>query len=64
MAYVWFDEPEPTITVVADGAAAKQYARLRRMLTEQPGDNQLAGLVDIKVPGAMLHHRRPRSSVT
>ena len=54
MAYVyWFDEPEPDdYEFVAEGMRRlKQYAAgLRRMLTEQPGDNQLTGLVDIWCP--------------
>jgi hypothetical protein len=54
MAYVyWFDEPEPRdYDFVAQGMRRlKQYAPgLRRMLTEEPGDNVLAGLVDIWCP--------------
>lgn len=54
MAYVyWFDEPEPRdYDFVAQGMRRlKQSAPgLRRMLTEEPGDNVLAGLVDIWCP--------------
>jgi hypothetical protein len=54
MAYVyWFDEPAPRdYEFVANGMRRlKRYAPgLRRMLTEQPGDNVLAGLVDIWCP--------------
>ncbi len=54
MAYVyWFDEPAPRdYDFVAGGMRRlKQYAPgLRRMLTEEPGDNVLAGLVDIWCP--------------
>jgi hypothetical protein len=53
-AYVyWFDEPEPRdYDFVAQGMRRlKQHAPgLRRMLTEEPGDNVLAGLVDIWCP--------------
>ena len=53
-AYVyWFDEPAPRdYDFVADGMRRlKEYApRLQRMLTVEPGDNQLAGLVDIWCP--------------
>jgi len=54
MAYVyWFDEPAPRdYDFVAGGMRRlKQYAPgLRRMLTEEPDDNVLAGLVDIWCP--------------
>jgi len=54
MAYVyWFDEPAPRdYEFVANGMRRLQrYAPgLRRMLTEEPGDNELAGLVDIWCP--------------
>lgn len=54
MAYVyWFDEPAPAdYDFVANGMRRlkKQAPRLRRMLTEEPGDNILAGLVDIWCP--------------
>ncbi len=54
MAYVyWFDEPEPRdYDFVAQGLRRlRQHAPgLRRMLTEEPGDNVLAGLVDIWCP--------------
>jgi len=54
MAYVyWFDEPEPRdYDFVAQGLRRlKQSAPgLRRMLTEEPGENALAGLVDIWCP--------------
>ena len=54
MAYVyWFDEPAPQdYEFVAQGMRRlRQYAPgLRRMLTEEPGDNVLAGLVDIWCP--------------
>lgn len=54
MAYVyWFDEPAPRdYGFVAGGMRRlRQYAPgLRRMLTEEPGDNALAGLVDIWCP--------------
>ncbi|HUT08859.1 MAG TPA: glycoside hydrolase domain-containing protein [Thermoguttaceae bacterium] len=53
-AYVyWFDEPAPKdYQFVADGMKRlKQYAPgLRRMLTEEPGDNPLAGTVDVWCP--------------
>lgn len=53
-AYVyWFDEPEPRDYdfVSAGMRRLKRYAPgLRRMLTEEPGDNVLAGLVDIWCP--------------
>ena len=58
MAYVyWFDEPAPPdYDFVANGMRRlKQHAPgLRRMLTEEPGDNVLAGLVDIWCP--VSHH--------
>jgi hypothetical protein len=58
MAYVyWFDEPAPAdYDFVANGMRRlKQHAPgLRRMLTEEPGDNVLAGLVDIWCP--VSHH--------
>jgi len=54
MAYVyWFDEPEPPdYDFVAQGMRRlRQFAPgLRRMLTEEPGDNVLADLVDIWCP--------------
>ena len=54
MAYVyWFDEPEPRdYDFVAQGLRRlRQHAPgLRRMLTEEPGDNELTGLVDIWCP--------------
>lgn len=54
MAYVyWFDEPAPAdYEFVANGMRRlkKHAPRLRRMLTEDPGDNVLAGLVDIWCP--------------
>jgi hypothetical protein len=54
MAYVyWFDEPAPRdFDFVAQGMRRlKKYAPdLRRMLTEEPGDNVLAGLVDVWCP--------------
>jgi hypothetical protein len=54
MAYVyWFDEPAPRdYEFVAGGMQRlRQYAPgLRRMLTEEPGDNVLNGLVDIWCP--------------
>jgi hypothetical protein len=54
MAYVyWFDEPAPRdFDFVAQGMRRlKTYAPgLRRMLTEEPGDNVLSGLVDIWCP--------------
>lgn len=54
MAYVyWFDEPAPKdYEFVAEGMKRlKRYAPgLQRMLTEQPGDNVLAGTVDIWCP--------------
>jgi hypothetical protein len=54
MAYVyWFDEPEPRdYDFVAQGLRRlRQHAPgLRRMLTEEPGENVLAGLVDIWCP--------------
>jgi hypothetical protein len=54
MAYVyWFDEPEPRdFDFVAQGMRRlQQFAPgLRRMLTEEPGDNVLAELVDIWCP--------------
>jgi hypothetical protein len=54
MAYVyWFDEPaKRDYDFVADGMRRlKRYAPgLRRMLTEEPRDNVLAGLVDIWCP--------------
>lgn len=54
MAYVyWFDEPEPRdYDFVAQGMRRlKQSAPgIRRMLTEEPGENVLAGLVDIWCP--------------
>jgi len=53
-AYVyWFDEPAPKdYAFVAGGMKRlKRYAPgLRRMLTEEPGDNELAGVVDIWCP--------------
>jgi hypothetical protein len=58
MAYVyWFDEPAPRdYEFVANGMRRlKDHAPgLRRMLTEQPGDNELAGTVDIWCP--VSHH--------
>jgi hypothetical protein len=58
MAYVyWFDEPAPRdYAFVASGMQRlKRYAPgLRRMLTEQPGDNELSGQVDIWCP--VSHH--------
>jgi len=58
MAYVyWFDEPAPRdYEFVANGMRRlKDHAPgLRRMLTEEPGDNELAGLVDIWCP--VSHH--------
>jgi len=54
MAYVyWFDEPEPRdYDFVAQGMRRlKQSAPgIRRMLTEEPGENALAGLVDVWCP--------------
>ncbi|MEE8451782.1 MAG: glycoside hydrolase domain-containing protein [Thermoguttaceae bacterium] len=54
LAYVyWFDEPAPKdFGFVANGMRRlKQYAPgLRRMLTEESGDNLLTGLVDIWCP--------------
>ncbi len=54
MAYIyWFDEPAPRdYEFVAGGMRRlKENAPgLRRMLTEEPGDNVLAGLVDIWCP--------------
>jgi len=54
MAYVyWFDEPEPKdYDFVAGGMRRlKKYAPgLQRMLTEEPGENVLTGLVDIWCP--------------
>jgi len=54
MAYIyWFDEPAPRdYEFVAGGMRRlKEHAPgLRRMLTEEPGDNVLAGLVDIWCP--------------
>lgn len=54
MAYVyWFDEPEPRdYEFVAQGMRRLKQAApgLRRMLTEEPGENILAGLVDIWCP--------------
>ncbi len=54
MAYVyWFDEPAPAdYEFVANGMRRlkKHAPRLRKMLTEEPGDNVLAGLVDIWCP--------------
>jgi hypothetical protein len=54
MAYVyWFDEPEPKDYefVAAGMRRLKKYAPgLQRMLTEEPGDNVLSGLVDIWCP--------------
>jgi hypothetical protein len=54
MAYVyWFDEPAPRdYEFVANGMRRlKKYAPgLQRMLTEEPGDNVLSGLVDIWCP--------------
>jgi hypothetical protein len=54
MAYVyWFDEPEPRdYEFVAQGMQRlKRHAPgLQRMLTEEPGDNILNGLVDIWCP--------------
>ncbi len=54
MAYIyWFDEPAPKdYEFVAGGMRRlKKYAPgLQRMLTEEPGDNVLAGLVDIWCP--------------
>jgi len=54
MAYVyWFDEPAPRdYEFVAGGMRRlKQYAPgLRRMLTEEPADNVLAGSVDVWCP--------------
>lgn len=49
----WFDEPAPNdYQFVADGMSRlKQYAPgLRRMLTEEPADNVLNGLIDIWCP--------------
>ncbi|MCH5376138.1 MAG: DUF4091 domain-containing protein, partial [Planctomycetes bacterium] len=54
MAYVyWFDEPAPPdYDFVANGMRRLKHCApgLRRMLTEEPGDNALAGLVDIWCP--------------
>ncbi len=54
LAYIyWFDEPAPRdYEFVANGMRRlKKYAPgLRRMLTEEPGENVLAGLVDIWCP--------------
>ncbi len=54
LAYVyWFDEPAPRdYPFVAAGMRRLKHCApgLRRMLTEQPGDNALAGLVDIWCP--------------
>lgn len=54
LAYVyWFDEPEPRdFEFVAQGMRRLQRLApgLRRMLTEEPGDNVLADLVDIWCP--------------
>jgi hypothetical protein len=54
MAYVyWFDEPAPRdYGFVASGMQRlKRYAPgLPRMLTEEPGDNELTGTVDIWCP--------------
>ncbi len=54
MAYVyWFDEPEPRdYDFVAQGMCRLRRAApgLARMLTEEPGDNVLADLVDIWCP--------------
>ena len=54
LAYIyWFDEPAPRdYEFVAGGMnRLKKYAPgLRRMLTEEPGDNPLAGTVDIWCP--------------
>jgi hypothetical protein len=58
LAYVyWFDEPAPPdYDFVANGMQRlkKHAPGLRRMLTEEPGDNVLAGLVDIWCP--VSHH--------
>jgi len=54
MAYIyWFDEPAPRdYQFVANGMRrlAKHAPDLQRMLTEEPGDNALAGTVDIWCP--------------
>lgn len=54
MAYVyWFDEPAPRdYEFVAEGMKRldKYAPGLRRMLTEEPADNQLAGNVDLWCP--------------
>jgi hypothetical protein len=54
MAYVyWFDEPAPRdYDFVAAGMRRLKHNApgLRRMLTEEPGDNVLAGLVDLWCP--------------
>jgi hypothetical protein len=54
MAYVyWFDEPAPRdFEFVADGMQRLKTCApgLRRMLTEEPGDNVLSGLIDIWCP--------------
>ena len=64
MAYVyWFDEPEPRdYDFVAQGLRRlRQHAPgLRRMLTEEPGDNVLAGLVDIWCPISFNYRPRGR----
>jgi hypothetical protein len=62
MAYVyWFDEPAPRdYQFVADGMARlKRYAPdLRRMLTEEPADNVLNGLVDIWCPVSFNYNQK------
>ena len=54
MAYVyWFDEPAPRdFEFVAQGMQRLKANApgLRRMLTEEPGDNALTGLIDIWCP--------------
>ncbi len=60
LAYIyWFDEPAPRdYEFVAGGMnRLKRHAPgLRRMLTEEPGDNPLAGTVDIWCPISNNYH--------
>ena len=62
MAYIyWFDEPAPRdYEFVAGGMRRlKKYAPgLRGMLTEEPGDNVLAGLIDVWCPISVNYNHR------